>query len=158
MGIVIGGKSAWKTRETHGWRIAYHWISAGRGQDEEPTMILYPARWGGYNPSGRAPYALQLSQASMLMERTGYSGEKLAEAVLHCCEATGTFPDKPTLHLLRDIILDNLIDLIHMPPREAVTNRDVEHALGRVNVAELKVMVDGQTVMQRDVTALEVGD
>ena len=155
--LVIGGPSAWKVRESKGWVIAWHWI-ARSGEDEEPTMVLRPARWHGRNPQGCAPYCLQLSQASALMERNGYQGIKLAEAAMNCCVATGTFPDRSTLFALRDIILDNLIDLIHMPPREMFKDRELDASFGAPNVGEMVFKVDGKVVAARDVKALEVGD
>jgi hypothetical protein len=156
--LVIGGKSCWKeyADDKKAWIASFHWI-ARQGEDEEPSVVLRPARWRGRNPPGCAPYCLQLTQAGVLMERSGYAGIALAEAVKRCFLVTNTPFDRAAGATLGNFILGKVLpDLINMPPREAFKD-DILEAQSPT-LGEMTLQVNGEVVASRDVKAIEVGD
>jgi len=147
--VIVGGETAYKVWKEKDWVIALHWVDY-QGKGEQPTMILRPARWAGYKPPGAAPYCLQLDQCYKLVNSNGYPTERLIEAAGNCCAVTNTFPDRPTLHNLCDIILNAVEELVKMPPRKlAGAPEDVEDGPA---VGEMTLVADGQEVASRVVT------
>jgi hypothetical protein len=129
MGVLIGGDKAWKVRRKGELVISYQWLN------EEPTMIIFPAR-----PSGKAGcYAIGLSAAYKYADsETGAPTEYLIRQADVAAEVMGMFATRDTLRTIATVIVDGLPDLVEMPPVPDIFNP--------LPKGEMKLQLDGKTI------------
>jgi hypothetical protein len=129
MGITVGGDKAWKTRRAGDIFISYQWVN------EEPAMLLYPARPG----PGAGVYAIALSSAWRYADSdTGMPTHYLIQQADVAAEVMGMLATTSTLRAIADAIVDGLPDLVEMPPEPAAFNP--------LPKGEMKLNLGGQTI------------
>lgn len=106
MGLIVGGPDAWKIRTQGDIVVAYHWVNG------EPAMVLFPVR----KPLGCVPYCIGLSHAYKYAQRSGYPTKYCIKQAVVAAGVMGMDNGRETVKRIVEIILDNLADLIRMPP------------------------------------------
>lgn len=140
MPVLLGSDKAWRVRQVRDFVLSYQWL------DGEPALFVYPA----HRRSGPAAFVLPLRSAYLWAMANGHPDLTHAIPTAHqAVEAMGLYPARQTLHDFVTAVVDGLPDLIAMPPEP------LENALrgGRANVGELTLSVDGETVIETEVTA-----
>lgn len=106
MGLIVGGPDAWKVRTSGDIVIAFHWVNG------EPAMVLWPVR----KPLGCVPYCIGLSHAYKYAKNTGYPTPYCVTQAVAAAQVMGMDTGRETVKRIVEIILDNLEDLVRMPP------------------------------------------
>lgn len=110
-------------------------------------MILFPAR---RSLSGAGAYVICLSVAWKYADST--SGEPtpyLVRAAVQGARQLGFSPtDTFAARKIAEVIVDNLPDLIDMPPEPQQFNQEQQQAIG-----EMVIKIDGETIHEREVAA-----
>lgn len=147
MGITVGGKNAWKVKRKGDIAIAFHWING------EPAMVLFPAR---PNTLGATAFCLALSAAHKYAESTGYPTRYCIEQAAKAAAMMGMYTDRFTVHRIADAILENIEDLLDMPPEpRAFTEEDRRK---RRIIGEMTFKSEGKVIAEREVEDLSPGD
>lgn len=118
----------------NGFNVLFDYV----GQDDEPCMALG-------NPINRSSYIIPLDSAykyadSKTGEPTGY----LVTASMQIAKALGLFPDKATCFRIAEAVVDNLPDLIEMPPKAVLTAKQMEKEIEK---AGLVVNMNGEKLI-----------
>lgn len=143
MSVLIGGDKAWKVRQHGDIGVSFQWVN------DEPAMILFPTR---RSLGGAGAYVIGLSAAfKYANSRTGAPTPYLVQQSMAAAKqlgfsATDTFAGRR----IAEAIVDSLPDLIDMPPEPPGINAKQAEVIG-----EMLIKVDGQTVTEREVTALD---
>lgn len=138
---MIGGREAWKVRKQGDIGIAFHWIGTPDHGDE-PSMVLFPLR----KRLGSSAFVITMNKAFEYADNKGYPTPELLNSCMRAADVMAMGQDKATVHRIADVILNNIEDLVRMPPapRKETKNPDA-------NTGEIKLIADGQTVMEREV-------
>lgn len=135
MGFIVGGPSCWKSRQHGDLLVAFHWVN------QEPAMVLFPLR----RRLGAAAYIIPLESAHTYANREGYP---TAEAIGKCVVAAQIMAmdtNKSTIHGILTAILDNLEDLVKMPPQP----RGLEKK--SPVIGEGRLIADGETIAETEI-------
>lgn len=141
MGIVVGGEKAWKVRVQGDLVIAYHWVN------REPAMVLFPLR----RRLGAVPYIIPLPMAHTYARSNGYPTPECIEKAFIAAQVMAMDVTKATIHNIVTAILDNLEDLIWMPPEPRSL---IERLPG---AGEIALLIDGKKVVEGEVEDVPVG-
>lgn len=133
--MLIGGPRAWKKRTQKGIFVSFEWVNG------EPAMILFPANPG---PSAGA-YIICLSSAYRYAGRDGYPTPESAELYFGIADRLGMFMSKQLLNDVKDVVLDNLPDLVAMP---AEPDWESDRFKRGDVLGETRLMIDGTTVAE----------
>ena len=143
MGIVVGGKHAWRVHRKGDIVVAFHWING------EPAMVLFPAR---PNTLGAGAFCVALSAAFKYAESTGYPTRYCIEQAAKAAKQMGMYTDRFTIHRIADAILEGIEDLLDMPPEPRAAELD-RRKRGRV-IGEMTLRSEGKVVAEREVEDL----
>jgi hypothetical protein len=142
MGIHVGGPTAYKVKRRGELVIAFHWIGTENG-DAEPAMVLFPAVPG--EKSGA--FILGLSSAYKYADSdTGEPTDYLLKQVIPIANVLGMFATKYLLMAIADAIVDEMPELVGMPPEPGQFELDRRKAEGRMG--ELTLKSGGQTIAE----------
>lgn len=133
-------ESIFQTHERNTFRVFYQYIGVDRSRPDEPCMVL------GSKGQRRAAWVIPLSVAHIYANSaTGAPTEYLVGATIKIAQALGLSPDKYVCRDIADAILDNLPELLAMPPApEEDTKAKIERAVERHG---LNVSVNGEKVV-----------
>lgn len=143
MPVQVGGAKAWKVRQHGDIGVSFQWVN------EEPAMIIFPAR---RSLPGAGAYVIALSAAFKYADpKTGGPTQYLIVQSFAAAQqlgfmATDTFAERK----IANIIVDSLPDLVDMPPEPQLFNAEQQQAIG-----EMAIKVDGQTIAEKEITALD---
>lgn len=143
MGVVVGGKNAWRQKRKGDIFVAFHWING------EPAMVLFPAR---PNTLGAGAFVVCMSAAHKYATPAGYPTKYCIEQSAKAVALMGMYSDRFTIHRIADAILEGIEDLLDMPP-EPVVFRKEDDQRGRV-IGDMSFSVDGKRVAEREVREL----
>jgi hypothetical protein len=107
VGIVVGGKGAWKVKRKGDIAIAFHWIN------RDPSMVIFPVR---PNTLGATACVIPLESAFKYAEKTGYPTPYCIAQAAKFAALMGMYTDRFTIHRIADAILESIEDLLDMPP------------------------------------------
>lgn len=144
MPVEFGGREAWRVRHSGDIGVAFHWVTAGELQDE-PSMVLFPLR----KRLGSAAYVLPLNRAYQFAESHGGPGKELLSSALTAAKVMAMDETKSTVYRIATVILDNIEDLVKMPPAP-MKRADMS---GPTGVMSLKI--GGDTVVEAEVPLQE---
>ena len=139
MGILVGGPKAWKVRKQGEIVVAFHWVN------KEPAMVLFPV----HKRLGAAAYIIPIGMAHTYAKRDGYPTD---QAIVKCAVAAQVMAMEPTkgvLHNILTAILDNIEDLVKMPPEPTGHTAAQGKAIG-----EATLFLGGNKIAQSDVLDL----
>lgn len=140
--IRFGGDTAYKTRKQKDIAIAFHWISFG-DYTNEPCMVLFPVR----ARMGAGAYVLPLHKAYTFATSEGFASKTLVESATKAANVMAMDVTSMTVHNIADVILDNLPDLVQMPPMP----KDWANMVRQSRKGELTVKVGGDKVLQKEI-------
>ena len=133
MGIIVGGPTAWKVRAQKDLVVAFHWVNG------EPAMVLFPQR----RRLGAGAFIIGLSAAFKYAERTGYPTPYCIRQAVVAAGVMAMDQTWETCKNITEVILDNLEDLIRMPPERQ--NKDNTAPLGTATLyAKGEKIVEGE--------------
>lgn len=135
MGFIFGGPTAWKVKPCGEIVVAFHWVN------KEPSLCLYPAR----KRLGGGVFVIQLNMAHAYADRSGYPTKGAIGRCMTAAKVMGMEGSKDTVYNILTAVLDNLEDLIRMPPE--IQKQDKTPALG---VATL--YAKGEKVTEGEIT------
>lgn len=118
MGIVVGGENAWKVRAQKDLCVAFHWVNG------EPAMVLFPLR----KRLGAAAYILTLPVAYKYAQANGHPTPYCIRQAVVAAQVMAMDTTKATVQNIVEVILDNIEDLVRMPPEPE--RKDKSPALG----------------------------
>jgi len=118
MGFIFGGPTAWKVKPCGEIVVAFHWVN------KEPSLCIYPAR----KRPGSSVFVIPLGLAHAYANRHGYPPDGAIARCMVAAQVMAMEPSKDTVHNILTAILDNLEDLVRMPPE--APQRDKTPALG----------------------------
>jgi hypothetical protein len=118
MGIMVGGEGAWKVRAQKDLVVAFHWVNG------EPAMVLFPQR----RRLGAAAYIIGLSHAYKYAETSGYPTPYCVRMAMVAAGVMAMDRTRQTCMNIVEVILDNLEDLVRMPPERP--KKDTTDPLG----------------------------
>jgi hypothetical protein len=139
MGMVVGGETAWKVRTQKDLVVAYHWVNG------EPAMVLFPIR----RRLGAAAFIIGLSHAYKYAEKNGYPTPYCVRQAMVAAGVMAMDQTRQTCLNITEVILDNLEDLVKMPP-ELPRKLDAP-AVGEVSLMDRQT---GRTLTQGEITDL----
>lgn len=139
VGVVVGGKNAWRVRRHGDIVVAFHWVN------REPAMVLFPAR-----PStlGASAFVVMMSAAFKYAHPNGYPTAYLVQQAVKAANVMGLYPDRFTVHRIADAILEGIEDLLDMPPEPEAFHRDKRQ---RRVVGEMTFKEGGKTIAEAEV-------
>jgi hypothetical protein len=119
----------------HGdFRVFYQHVNG------EPAMVLASTCWGR-----RRAWVIGLSHAYKYADaHTGQPTAYLVEASTKIGEMLGLGTDRMTVFRIASAIVDDLPDLLRMPPEAGETANDIER---RIERAGLVMEIDGNTLV-----------
>lgn len=139
MGVHIGGKDSYKQFEKGDIVCSLQWVN------DEPALILWPK----VKRVGSGAFVVCLSSAWKYATSKGYPTPYLAHQAVIAAKVMCLEPHTFTIRAIADAIFEHIPDLVDMPPTpEDWTGKQVEEAVG-----EMAIKIDGQTVMERELTA-----
>jgi hypothetical protein len=118
MGLIVGGEGAWKVRTQKDLVVAFHWVNG------EPAMVLFPQR----RRLGAAAYIIGLSHAYKYAEKSGYPTPYCVKQAMVAAGVMAMDRTRQTCMNIVEVILDNLEDLVRMPPERP--KKDTTDPLG----------------------------
>lgn len=130
MPVILGGPTALRVKRKGDIVISFQHING------EEAMCLYPA----IKKAGSGSYVVCLSAAHKYVEP-----EYLAQAAVTAAKVMGFEPDRSLLFRIKDIIIENLEDLIRMTPEP------LELEMAGHKVAEVDLRMDGDLVSTKEV-------
>ena len=137
---TFGGREAWKTRKQGDIGIAFHWITAGDFKDE-PSMVLFPLR----KRLGAAAFVIPMSKAFEYADSNGYPSSELVSSSFKAAEVMAMDSTRMTAHRIADVILNNIEDLVKMPPAPPVQRKHGP------NVGEIALKSGGETIVETEI-------
>jgi hypothetical protein len=140
MGVVVGGKNAWRVKRKGDIVVAFHWVNG------EPAMVLFPAR---PNTLGATACVVAISAAFKYAEKTGYPTRYCIEQSAKFAAMMGMYTDRFTIHRIADAILEGIDDLLDMPPEPQAFHK----RKGRI-IGEMSFTSDGKKVAELPVEDL----
>lgn len=145
MGIVVGGKDAWKVYKTGELVVAFHWVGS-QGNDPEPTMCLYPA-----HPSRKAGVVMiGISSAYKYADpRSGDPTPYLVQQTIPFAEHMGMVATSGLLRKIANTVVDFMNDLVMMPPEPEELEAIRRAKEGKAG--EMSIIANGQTIMTAEV-------
>lgn len=148
MGVVVGGANAWKVKRKGDIVVAFHWVNG------EPAMVLFPARPN----TALKPTAciIALSAAFKYARSDGYPTKYTVEQAGKFALLMGMYNDRFTVHRIADVILENIEDLLDMPPEPQAFH--AEDKRKRRVIGEMTFRSEGKVVAEREVEDLTPGD
>jgi len=133
MGLIVGGEGAWKVRAQKDLVVAFHWVNG------EPAMVLFPQR----RRLGAAAYIIGLSHAYRYAEKSGYPTPYCVKQAMVAAGVMAMDRTRQACMNIVEVILDNLEDLVRMPPERPRT--DTTPALGVATLfSEGKQVAEGE--------------
>lgn len=135
MGVMLGGKNAWKMFRQRDIAGALQWVN------DEPALVLWPARWR----PGAGAFIVCLSSAWKYASSDGFPTTYCLEQAIQAAKVMGMEPGRYEVQNIVEAILDRLEDLIRMPPKPT------ERQLGGKPVGEMALIVDGKVVAEGEV-------
>lgn len=97
------------------------------------------------NPKNRTSYLIPLPNAYLYANsQTGEPTAYLVESVKRICEALNLHGDRTMLYKMAGAVVDNLPDLIEMPPKPSMTKKQVEK---RLEDSGAVMRVNGETLL-----------
>lgn len=135
MGIVVGGEKAWKVRAQKDLVVAFHWVNG------EPSMVLFPQR----RRLGAGAFIITLPVAYRYAEKNGYPTRYCIAQAMTAAQVMAMDTTKSTVQNIVEVILDNLEDLIRMPPERP--REDKSPPLG-----EATLYVGGKKIAEGEIT------
>lgn len=147
MGVVVGGANAWKVKRKGDIAIAFHWMNG------EPALVLFPAR---PNTLGASAFCVALSAAYKYAQPNGYPTPYCVQQAAKAAAIMGMYPDRFTIHRIADVILENIEDLLDMPPEPAAHAKEDQRK--RRVIGEMTFKSEGKTVAELPVEDLAPGD
>jgi hypothetical protein len=139
MGLVVGGKGAWRVKRKGDIAIAFHWVN------KEPAMVLFPAR---PNTLGATACVIPLASAHAYAQPNGYPTQYCIAQAAKYAALMGMYTDRFTIHRIADAILENIEDLLDMPPEPRQLERERQ---GRV-IGEVTLKSGGKQIGGGEVT------
>lgn len=139
MGIILGGPKAWKVTKKGNIACAFHWVN------KEPAMCLFPVP----KRAGGAGFIICLSALHKYANSDGSPTPYLISQAVTAANVMALDTTRATYHLIADVIMLNIPDLVRMPPKPESMTREEENA-GAV-VGEMSLIQGGRTVAQREV-------
>lgn len=148
MGVAIGGEKAWKVYKSGDVGVAFHWIN------EEPAMCLFPLHRTMVNAGS---YVICLSAAFNYVNSNGHPNlEYMVPAAIEAAKTMGfNASDSFVLKRIVDAICDGMPDLVEMPPEP---ENLVDEAVRQETVGELTMKLDGKTIAEKEVSALDAAE
>lgn len=141
MGVHIGGKDSYKQFEKGDIVCSLQWVN------DEPALILWPK----VKRIGSGAFVVCLSAAWQYADSHGYPTRYLIDQSIKAAEIMCLEPHNFTIRAIADAIFEHIPDLVNMPPTpEDWTGKQVEEAIG-----EMSLKVEGETVMERELTVPE---
>src|SRR5574341_1017129 len=142
MGVVVGGKNAWRVKRKGDIVVAFHWVNG------EPAMVLFPMRPNtAVKPTA---CVVALSVAHKYAESTGYPSRYCIEQAAKFAVLMGMYTDRFTIHRIADAILEGIEDLLDMPPEPQAFRRDYKKRV----IGEMTFKSEGKVVAEREVEDL----
>lgn len=153
MSVIVDGNQAYKifSPERGSVNVALRWFSADARKEERPAMFLFPKPHVRREGAGAFVIPLDVAFQYQALD-LGHGGDlRVAiEAASDAARTMGLTPDKYTISNICDVIFNYLPDLIAMPPKRMLM--DKQQLAGNA-IGELSIKVDGQTVHEQEVTA-----
>lgn len=141
MAICIGGPKAWKRFSYGDIFVALHWING------EPTLCVAPT----YR-MGTGAYAIPLQCAHAYADSA--SGEPspylVGQSIVAAKQLGFSGSDTFAAKKIARAIVECLPELVEMPPEPQSFNAEQRQAIG-----EMSIKVDGQTIAEKEITALD---
>jgi hypothetical protein len=151
MPLLLGGPKCFESRKAKDFVVYFEWFDNDRdliGQGE-PTMFI--RRRNIFALSGnRGSVAIQLPKAHLYADSTtGGPTPYLLAFAIGACRELGLEPSKMNVRALADVILDNLPDLLRMPP---APKADKFQSQTSPKVGEAVISIDGDVVAEKEIT------
>ena len=138
MPVEFGGREAWKVHKSGQLGVAFHWVTSG-DLDDEPCMVLFPLR----KREGSAAYVLPLNRAFEFVNNKGYPTPELMSSSETAAKVMAMDTGKSTVFGVATAILDNMEDLLKMPP-----SKEKKRGGG---AGEMSLLIDGEVVATGEV-------
>jgi hypothetical protein len=113
----VGGENAWRTHEYKGYRVSLEWDES----DGEPVLLIWPAT--GFLEREVGVFGIALSSAGKYANADGSSTRACAEECAIALDTLGKALIPMEVHLLMDVVMRFLPDLITMPPAPKALRR-----------------------------------
>lgn len=138
MGVHIGGKDSYKQFVKGDIVCSLQWVN------DEPAIILWPKA----PRIGSGAFVVCLSSAWQYADSRGYPTKYLVQQAVRAAQVMGLEQHTFTIRAIADAIFEHIPDLVSMPPSpDDWTGKQVEQAIG-----EMSVKIDGQTIMEQELT------
>lgn len=138
MGMVVGGDKAWKMKHHGELVVAFHWVGS-QGAEQEPALCLFPR----YPAPGAGVVIIGLSAAYKYADaKTGEPTEYLLHQTIPFAQHMGMILTSGLLRKIADAIVDELPELVAMPPEP--TTFELERRAAEARVGEMDIKVDGE--------------
>lgn len=151
MAFLLGGPKCWKKRKASGGlMVFFEWwddasSSVGKG---ECAMLLTRADKFGLS-GNRGSACITLPQAHLYADsRTGAPTMRLIEFSRQACIELGFEPSRMNVKAIADAVVDNLPDLVGMPPEP---DPDKFASRKARPVGEVSLIADGKTILEGEV-------
>ena len=102
-GMILGGKTAWKSWTMKGFAVAYHWVN------DVPSACITRANHMG---TGKNTVVIQFGNGLFQFA----DGKFLVEKAKQYASAMGLDDTWPTIYALSEVIMKAIDDLVYMPP------------------------------------------
>jgi hypothetical protein len=151
MGLHLGSNEKCHSKRRYkDFLIFFEWFdnttdTLGEG---EPTMFI--TRANRFALSGnRSAVAIPMAQGYLHADsKTGGPTPHLLMFCVGGCKELGLEPSRMNIRHLADAIVDNLPDLLRMPP---APSKDKFKSRSNVPIGEAKVMLDGEVIRETEV-------
>lgn len=135
--VMLGGEWTYARRRSKGIIVEYTW------QKGEPVMILYKDA----KHTRVGAYIIELDDAHNYANSDGNMSVSLMAHAMEAAAAMGfDAHDRYAVRSIMDVILDNLEELITMPPAPAAMEAQEKRQAG--TVGELTFKADGRTMFE----------
>lgn len=125
-----------KTKQYAGFNILFSYVDV----DGDPMPCLAVG-----NPSKRSCYIIPLESAFKYADsESGEPTPFLAVAAMKIAETIGIYPDKSACFRIASAVVDNLPDLISMPPKPRLTQEAMQK---RIENSGLVVGINGKRII-----------
>lgn len=142
MGLLLGGDRCWKKQRAKGGLIVFfEWFEG------EATMFIVRENRSALS-GNRGSAAIAQPQAYLYADsKSGAPTGRLIQFAMKACVEIGLDPSRMNVKAIADAIVDNLEELVRMPPEP----RNAMFTGKERPAGEITVKVDGQTVTQQEV-------
>jgi hypothetical protein len=151
MPLLLGGPKCYKHHAYKQFVVYYEWFdydtdTIGKG---EPTIFIR-RKYAGALAGNRGSIAIQLPKAHLYADSvTGGPTPYLVAFAMGACKELGLEPSRQNIRQIADCIVDNLPDLLRMPPAPRDTKFQSDHS--EKKAAEATIFVDGTKVSEQSV-------